>query len=179
MKKSISIPSVRIEIKPSKMLEGEVGVFATRNLAKNSIIADAEQFPEIFVPWSEFHKLDPITQRKIMDYCCGDEKGFLVPPDLNYLSIAWHLNHSCEPNVGFNDNSDFVAVRNIKKGEELCWDYSYLESNPNFKMKCACGKRVCRKLITGNDWIFLLNDVKKFKYISPEIKKKVKLNINK
>lgn len=159
-------------MKPSKMLKGEVGVFATRNLKKDSIVADASQFSTVkLIPWTKFDSLDAVTQKKVMDYCSGDAKGFYAPPDLNYLSIAWHLNHCCDPNVGFDKNYNFVAMRNVKKGEELCWDYCYDESNPNFKMKCSCGSKKCRKVITGNDWRILIKDKRARKYLSVGIKR--------
>jgi len=172
MKKILQpIPEVRIEMKTSKRLKGEVGVFATRNLKKGSIIADANQYlSEKFISWAVFHNLDSITQKKIMDYCPGDANGFYAPPDLNYISIAWHLNHSCNPNAGFLENYNLVAVRDIKKGEELTWDYSTYESNPNFKMKCLCGSKNCRTTITGNDWKLLMQNKDRKKYISSEIK---------
>lgn len=172
---SKTINEVRIEMKPSRMLKGEVGVFATRNLKKNSIVVDASQFLcEKFIPWEKYNELDSITQRKVMDYCSGDVKGFYAPPDLNYLSIAWHLNHSCEPNVGFDDGYNFVAMKNIKMGEELFWDYCYDESNPDFKMNCSCGSKKCRKVITGEDWKQLIKSKKAWQFLSTDIKKLAK-----
>jgi hypothetical protein len=43
-------------------------------------------------------------------------------------------------------------MRDIEKGEELTYDYSLADSNPNFSINCSCGSRDCRKTITGNDW---------------------------
>lgn len=57
------------------------------------------------------------------------------------------MNHSCESNVGFNAADDFVAMRAIKRGEELCWDYAYAETNPKFRMKCRCGAIGCRRVV--------------------------------
>lgn len=177
--KQYSIPPVRIEIRPSKVLKGEIGVFAIRNLLKNSIVADASQFANLrFIPWEDFSELDSVTKKKIIGYCPATPKGFSVPPDLNYLSIAWHMNHSCNPNVGFNMHDDFVAMKNIKKGDELVWDYGFDETNPAFKMKCACGERGCRKIITGNDWEKLLLDASKEKYFSPKLKSFIKSRRN-
>lgn len=166
------VKKVLIEMKPSKLLKGEVGVFVVREIKKDSVVVEASQFLcEKFIPWNKFNDLDPVTKRKVMDYCSGDKNGFYVPPDLNYLSIAWHLNHSCKPNVGFSESYDFVAMRNIKKGEELFWDYCFDESNPDFKMKCSCGSKKCRGIITGNDWKMLIKSKSLRKYISSDIKK--------
>jgi SET domain-containing protein len=63
--------------------------------------------------------------------------------------IARFINHSCEPNCGVKDLFDIVAMRDIKKDEELTWDYEMTESNPKWKMKCRCKTPSCRGVI-GN-----------------------------
>ncbi len=61
------------------------------------------------------------------------------------------FNHSCNPNVGVRGEITFVAMRNIKPGEELTIDYAMIDDD-NYKMKCNCGAENCRKVITGKDW---------------------------
>lgn len=61
-------------------------------------------------------------------------------------SIARCLSHSCEPNCGIQDLFKIVAMRDIKKDEELCWDYEMSE-NSDWQMECLCGSKNCRKLI--------------------------------
>ena len=63
--------------------------------------------------------------------------------------IARLLNHSCEPNCGIKDLFKIVAMRDIKSGEEITWDYEMTEDNPNWRMRCRCGSDQCRKNI-GN-----------------------------
>lgn len=61
------------------------------------------------------------------------------------------INHSCNPNIGIRGQITLVALRNIKPGEELTYDW-VMEDPGNWKMKCNCGSKNCRKIITGNDW---------------------------
>lgn len=138
-----------------------IGVFATKDLANREVIAEGvhkEDYNNL-VSWSDAGQLDQDTKDRISAYCLGTPEGFFPPPEndsgeysFNDLSIEWYMNHSCEGNVGFNDNGDFIAIRDIKRGEELTYDYGLAESNPNFKMGCKCGSVHCRKVITGNDW---------------------------
>jgi hypothetical protein len=73
-------------------------------------------------------------------------------PNFDKLSIEWYLNHSCDGDCGFDSEGDFIARRDIRKGEEIAYDYALIESNPNFSMRCDCGSEQCRRVITGNDW---------------------------
>jgi hypothetical protein len=60
--------------------------------------------------------------------------------------------------------------KDVTKGEELSYDYGLIESNPKYKMYCKCNKIHCRKIITGNDWKFLIRDRYKNKYMHPYLK---------
>ncbi len=60
--------------------------------------------------------------------------------------IARSVAHSCQPNCGIQDLFNIVAMRDIKKGEELGWDYEMSE-NSDWEMECLCGSENCRKFI--------------------------------
>lgn len=149
-----NIIPIMIEVRPSTILPGEVGLFAVRALSAGTIVGDAKQLDEgsTFHPWSDFSEVDPLTQKKIMECCLGTAEGFVAPKDFNYLTVPWSINHSCEYNVGFDDESNFVLTRDVAANEELFWDYGMGEANPNFSMQCRCGSKKCRGIITGNDW---------------------------
>lgn len=64
------------------------------------------------------------------------------------------VNHSCSPNLGFKGNTTFVAMKNIKKGEELTFDYSMSEISRegyDWVMHCKCESKGCRKKISNTD----------------------------
>ncbi len=67
-----------------------------------------------------------------------------------------YFNHSCDPNAGINGQIFLVAMRNIKKGEQIVFDYAMVLSKAKnarfYKMKCLCGSKNCRGYITDNDW---------------------------
>ena len=64
-----------------------------------------------------------------------------------------YINHSCEPNVGAisdsEENMSIVAMKPLKKGDELTLDYSIIEGDPGWEMKCECGSSNCRKIISS------------------------------
>lgn len=84
------------------------------------------------------------------------------------------MNHSCNPNLWLKDEVTLVAKRNIKKREELTADYGTWVSRPDWKMRCNCGSRLCRRVITGNDW--KRKDIqKRYKnHLSPYLKEEIK-----
>ncbi len=84
-------------------------------------------------------------------YIDGADKG----------SDAIYINHGCKPNceTQIEDNEIWiVALRRIKKGEELSYDYGF-EYNVAIDHPCRCGHRNCRKFIVHAD------DFNKFKKI--------------
>src|SRR6266704_2435573 len=93
--------------------------------------------------------------------CCGliqhrdevrvDARAMQVGPD-TYLaedpkspSVDDFLNHSCRPNLGFENGSLMLyALRDIKPGEELAFDYSTTMNELGWSIKCRCRAENCR-----------------------------------
>jgi len=72
-------------------------------------------------------------------------------------------NHSCDPNCLATSDNDLglklIARRDIKKGEELTYDYSTVLLFDPWIMKCNCGKKNCRK------------NIGEFRTLPPELQK--------
>lgn len=60
-------------------------------------------------------------------------------------------NHSCDPNIGVQGQIIFVALRDIRAGEELTHDWATTDDD-TYVMQCRCGSTLCRRRITGQDW---------------------------
>jgi hypothetical protein len=61
------------------------------------------------------------------------------------------INHSCRPNVGIRGQCVFVAMRAVRAGEELTYDWAMEENSPALT-RCTCGSPDCRRILTGEDW---------------------------
>jgi uncharacterized protein len=61
-------------------------------------------------------------------------------------------NHSCDPNLWWVSAYELAASRDIATGEELTNDYATSSGEPDFVMACSCGCRLCRGVVTGDDW---------------------------
>ncbi|KAL6725802.1 hypothetical protein Aduo_007831 [Ancylostoma duodenale] len=91
----------------------------------------------------------------------GENNTLFVVDAKKKGNVGRFLNHSCDPNVQvqhvFVDTHDlrlpwssFFAIRNIKAGEELCWNYGYSPDaldpdRPRHRqLFCKCGANTCR-----------------------------------
>ena len=104
-------------LKPSKICG--LGVFTTAPIkcgAKPPLFSIKERVKLVREADANF-----LTRR----YCPYDEKmnGYWAPENFNRMSIGWYLNHSPRPNI---HSKTFVALRYIKRGEELTVDYRQL-----------------------------------------------------
>jgi len=84
-------------------------------------------------------------------------KKYLLDGDFKF-NTARLINHSCDPNCEVLDISKtkiwITAMRDIKKGEELSYDYGF-GFDSNYKdHKCRCGSKNCVGFIVreGSRW---------------------------
>lgn len=77
--------------------------------------------------------------------------------DTKYIELLEpyiYFNHSCNPNSGFKGKNEMIAIKNIKPGEEItydystvCWDDRWAKIHGAWTMKCECEEINCRKKI--------------------------------
>lgn len=144
-------------------LEG-TGVFAREKISKGEPII---VFGGIIVPVTE---LDEYKKHMGQVGLQISDEFFIVPTSREEIEKYGVINHSCEPNIGFDGNL-LRAMRDIEVDEECCADYSfnYAILDP---FDCNCGKSSCRKRITGDDWQIKELQEKYKDYFTDFIKKK-------
>ena len=127
-----------IEVKQSMIGQG---VFALKDFSQEEIIFEVKGE---LITCNEDDDIDERIRNNTFRF---DEEYYLSPEG----EMGDFLNHSCEPNSGVikRFNKLFIkAIRDIKKGEEVCFDYStILAPDDTWQMKCACGSKSCRKII--------------------------------
>jgi SET domain-containing protein len=77
------------------------------------------------------------------------QEHYMVP---DVVGLGDHINHSCAPNAGIAGQVILVALRDIRAGEEVCYDYAMTDTSDYDEFPCACGSALCRGFVTGNDW---------------------------
>ena len=87
----------------------------------------------------------------------GKEHWFGIEPnfwiDASKDNPIIYTNHSCNPNIKIRNKVEIIAVRDINKDEELCFDYSLNEFDPFWQMVCNCETMLCRGIIVGRKQI--------------------------
>ena len=141
----VSYLSPKTEVRESK-IHGR-GLFATADIAKGEIVAvkgghivDRETLREKITP-----RLGPVEIQI-------DDDLFIAPvtDEERELSMLY-LNHSCDANLGMRGEITFVAMRDIRAGEELTHDWATTDDD-DYSVECKCGAPNCRKILTGKDW---------------------------
>lgn len=141
-----SYRSPKTEVRESIKIHGK-GLFAKEPIKKGEIIAIKGGH---ILSLEEYNKLDDLPKQ----YCLQIDDNFFIGPRTNeeVEENAIFINHSCEPNVGFDGQIIYIALRDIEQGEELCHDYAMCFTARNYDFKCHCGAKNCRGIITDNDW---------------------------
>jgi uncharacterized protein len=128
------------------------GVFAVQDIAEGETII--EYVGEI-ISWKEAdrrHPNNPDDPNHTFYFSIKDGKK-VIDAAVGGNSARW-INHSCAPNCEADEDDDthrvFIkALRNIRAGEELNYDYGLIIDAPMTKKlkaeyECRCGARKCR-----------------------------------
>lgn len=94
----------------------------------------------------------------INDYSHRISKDLVIGiRNLDDIQPVDYYNHSCNPNAGFKGQIFLVAMRDIKKDEQVTFDYAMVlsesqETPAPYHFKCMCQLKNCRGIITCDDW---------------------------
>jgi SET domain-containing protein len=139
----------RIVIRNSK-IHGR-GVYAARKLAAGERIIE---YKGERITWKEADRRppsDPDDPNHTFFFSLSDGKT-VIDANVNGNAARW-INHSCEPNCESEETDDgrvFIeALRDIRRGEELNYDYGLIideRLTPTLKKQhaCRCGSPKCR-----------------------------------
>lgn len=72
-----------------------------------------------------------------------------IDPTVPEGNLSQFICHSCDPNLGVKERTLFVAMRDIKKDEEITIDYAmigyeYGDEISDEERICKCGSPICR-----------------------------------
>ena len=126
------------------------GIFAVRPIKKDEVVFKLEESTQRIVTKSYVEQNwtpEQIEQFRHYAYPVSDQVYILWDNDPTNWAPQ---NHSCEPNTGYS-GLNVVALKNIKKGEELTLDYAELMDSTIGSFECTCGSANCRKIVSGSN----------------------------
>ncbi|MEI6056928.1 MAG: SET domain-containing protein [Lentisphaerota bacterium] len=112
------------------------GLYTKQFIPKGTIVC-FESTEYKIVPEKEYNKISKVKKEHIYRRADG---AYIAPSD-----DSKYFNHSCNANVLDSRLGFDIVVRDIKKGEEVTYDYRAFYFK---EMQCNCGARNCCKLIT-------------------------------
>jgi|TARA_B100001059_G_C17805023_1_gene568585 SET domain-containing protein len=144
------------------------GIIADKNIKKNVKII---QYIGEKVTKKEGDKR---SEERIKKYINTKNEGSVYVFELNkkydidgspLYNKARFINHSCEPNCEVEIENDEIwikSIKQIKKGDELSYDYGYPFDKDDFSdHPCKCGSKKCiGYIISDDDWSKYLKHIK-------------------
>lgn len=114
------------------------GCYTTSDIRKGTLIV------EYTGPRISKERGDEIYENRQTTYLFGLRDGQEV---IDGHGVAMFINHSCDPNCETDEIDNrvwIIAIRNIKAGEELTYDYMLYDGDEDDPAPCYCGSRNCR-----------------------------------
>ncbi len=155
--------SDKVEIR-TNALNGK-GIFAKEDIKKDEVV---------FIKGGHILKRDELFSSGVINsyFPLNDEFLLGATNKEEEESIKLYENHSCNPNCGLHGDIVFIAMRDIKKDDELTVDYAFID-NEDYSFKCTCGSDNCRKIVTGYDWKIKELQDKYYDYFAQYLKDKI------
>ena len=124
------------------------GIYANRNISSGEIIFLGEGKAQRLTTRRFVEKNWNEKEREIFRrYAYPVSKEIFLLWDDNPAEWA-PQNHCCSANTGY-EGLNVIALRDIKKGEELTLDYTTFLDEHMEPFHCGCGSKDCRGLIQG------------------------------
>ena len=137
------------------------GLYATKNIKKNTKIIE---YKGKIITVKETETNPKFDNDKAI-YLFNLNKKYDLDGDFKY-NTARLINHSCDPNCevdGVGLKLWIYAVKDIKKNEELTYDYGFSFDKDYKDFPCRCGAKKCVGFIVNSQSRWRIKKLKKRK----------------
>lgn len=149
------------------------GLYATEPIERDEMVAIWGGYIKPFSEVASYFSNGVETPVEISAITVED--GFVITSmKESELDKGDRINHSCDPNCGIRGQITLVAMRRIGAVEEITFDYAMVDSFPKYRFQCSCGSRLCRKVVTNDDWKRKDLQMRYGNYFSNYLKEKMK-----
>lgn len=132
------------------------GVFALQPIAKGTRILEYKG--KLITDKEADRRFGKLHENSSHTMLFSVDDGLVIDATRGGNSARW-INHSCAPNCEIDEKNHRVfidALRNIRPGEELAYDYNLQIGETHTKKakkdhECLCGAKACRGTMLGED----------------------------
>jgi hypothetical protein len=137
------------------------GLFACQPIARGTALFSEDDWVDetearafaVLAP-AQIEKLSPALRSAFIR--CGYNTGLDQVTGTFHPEAVRHpvnfINHSCEPNLGYDGIDAIIALRGISPGEEIRMDYGTYSFSFDHEFTCTCGAWSCRGRVQRDDW---------------------------
>ena len=122
------------------------GLFATAPISKGEVVAAKGGH---IIDRAQLHAITP--KLGPVEIQIGDDLFIAPVTEEERETSMLYSNHSCDANLGMRGEVTFVALRDIRAGDELTHDWCVTDDD-DYSVTCNCGSTNCRHTLTGKDW---------------------------
>jgi hypothetical protein len=137
------------------------GLFARQPIARGTALFSEDDWVDetearafsVLAP-AQIDKLSPALRSTFIRYGYNtalDEVTGTFKPEAMRHPVNF-INHSCEPNLGYDGVDSIVALQRISPGEEIRMDYGTYSFSFDHEFTCTCGAWGCRGQVRRDDW---------------------------
>lgn len=124
------------------------GIYAVEEISAGQVVFRGEERPHRLVTRKHVEREFPLSQKDVF-------RRYAIPVSRE-VAVLWSedpsewapQNHSCDPNTSFA-GLNVIALRDIRRGEELTLDYATLCDETMAPFRCGCDSPCCRGDIKG------------------------------
>jgi uncharacterized protein len=140
------------------------GTVVLEPIAAGEVVA---AFSGRYVTRTEFDALTTAQQRRGVQV---EEELFLVGDEDDADEF---INHSCDPSCGLSGSSVLVALRPLRPGDTITYDYATSDGSDFDEFECRCGTALCRGKVTGHDWMLPELQLRHRGHFSPYLARRI------
>jgi hypothetical protein len=137
------------------------GLFACQPIDRGTLLFSEDDWVDetearafSVLPSAQIEKLSPTLRSAFLRYGYNtalDEVTGTFHPEAVRHPVNF-INHSCEPNLGYDGVDSIVALCAISPGEEIRMDYGTYSFSFDHEFACTCGVWGCRGQVRRDDW---------------------------
>ncbi|HLP43914.1 MAG TPA: SET domain-containing protein-lysine N-methyltransferase [Candidatus Nanoarchaeia archaeon] len=140
-----------------------MGLFMQRNVLKGKLVARIKGS----ISTVDKRMLSTKEEAQMHPDWVGISMRYWIDPLIPFK----YINHSCDPSCGIRGRVELHALRNLEAGDEVTIDYSTVEVNPHWQMKCDCGSKKCRNVIKSIEFLPIASFKRYYPFIPTVFKK--------